>query len=263
MTKKPTRRGGKFIYALSPVSDDWHHRITGINKSPVYRIGYGKIGAVVSDIFSPKVRPDRRNLSAHQAVLKQLNEAGTVLPMRFGMIAASADATRTLLAINEGAITEQLARVAGKVEMGLRLKWGVGNIFEHFVCSHPRLREERDRICQENRASKRDEKIALGKLFESLLEEQRAAHHATVERCLKESCYEIRSNPVRNEYEIISLACLIDRAEQSAFEEGVFEASTLFSNDYIFDYTGPWAPHNFVDLDLDSSEQRQREKEAV
>jgi hypothetical protein len=28
------------------------------------------------------------------------------------------------------------------------------------------------------------------------------------------------------------------------------EAAGMFNNDYAFDYNGPWAPHNFVEVDL-------------
>jgi hypothetical protein len=28
------------------------------------------------------------------------------------------------------------------------------------------------------------------------------------------------------------------------------EAANLFDGNYCFDYSGPWAPHSFVDVDL-------------
>jgi len=33
-------------------------------------------------------------------------------------------------------------------------------------------------------------------------------------------------------------------------EEAVFQAARLFDNNYAFDLNGPWAPHNFVEMDL-------------
>jgi hypothetical protein len=50
----------------------------------------------------------------------------------------------------------------------------------------------------------------------------------------------------------MSLACLVGRGAgaQAAFEAGVFAAAKLFDNNFAFDYNGPWAPHNFVELDL-------------
>ncbi len=48
----------------------------------------------------------------------------------------------------------------------------------------------------------------------------------------------------------MNLACLVRREAQEQFEAGVFEAAKLFDNNFTFDYNGPWAPHNFVELDI-------------
>jgi hypothetical protein len=50
---------------------------------------------------------------------------------------------------------------------------------------------------------------------------------------------------------VINLACLVKRDAQEAFSAGVFAAANLFDNNFSFDYSGPWAPHNFVEIDLE------------
>ncbi|MEK7385166.1 MAG: GvpL/GvpF family gas vesicle protein, partial [candidate division NC10 bacterium] len=62
---------------------------------------------------------------------------------------------------------------------------------------------------------------------------------------------EIKRNKPRTEREAANLACLVGRDGREQFEAAVFEAAKLFDNSYAFDYNGPWAPHNFVDLTLD------------
>jgi hypothetical protein len=54
----------------------------------------------------------------------------------------------------------------------------------------------------------------------------------------------------RNEREALNLACLVRREETAEFENAVFKAAKLFDNNFAFDYNGPWAPHNFVQIDL-------------
>ncbi len=56
--------------------------------------GDGKVSAVVSDVPNRKIRPERRNLAAHHAVLRTLMADTTPLPMAFGIIAESAGAIR-------------------------------------------------------------------------------------------------------------------------------------------------------------------------
>jgi hypothetical protein len=46
----------------------------------------------------------------------------------------------------------------------------------------------------------------------------------------------------------------VRREEASEFESAVLRAAKLFDNDFAFDYNGPWAPHNFVQVNLNSGD---------
>lgn len=246
---------GKLIYALTDAGEgagEQIYKVHGIGNATVYSIDQGAVAAVVSDIHSIKVRPERRNLMAHRAVLAHLLEQGSVLPMRFGVIAANADAVRALLGANREAIADQLQRVRNRIEMGLRVSWDVANIYEYFVGMHPLLREARDRLLQQGDSANRDEKIEVGRMFDHLVGEAREQYTEQVMDVMRRYCEEVMANPAKKEKEVMNLACLIERDAQAEFERGVFEASKLFNNDYLFDYNGPWAPHNFVDLDLET-----------
>ncbi|NCC29047.1 MAG: gas vesicle protein GvpFL, partial [Gammaproteobacteria bacterium] len=52
------------------------------------------------------------------------------------------------------------------------------------------------------------------------------------------------------EKEIMHLACLVDRDAAGRFEQAVLQAARPFDNNYAFDFNGPWAPHNFVEMDI-------------
>ena len=209
---------------------------------------------MVSDVPNGQVRPERRYLAVQQAVLKGLmQESLAVLPMSFGIIADGPKAIQKILASNQEAILKQLQRVAGKVEMGLRVAWDVPNIFEYFVNTHQELRLARDRLVGPSRHPTQEDKIELGRLFDRLLQEDRETYTDQVVEILSRHCFEIKQNRCRHEHEVMNLACLVgcQAQTQARFEEGVFAAARLFDNHYAFDYNGPWAPHNFVDLDLE------------
>ena len=141
----------------------------------------------------------------------------------------------------------------GKVEMGLRVAWDVPNIFEYFVNTHPELRAARDRFLGRNHVPTQEDKIEVGRLFDRVLQEDREEHTERVEEILSPCCFEIRRNPTRSEKEIMSLACLVGReAADKDFEAAIFEAARGFDNNFSFDFNGPWAPHNFVDVELRS-----------
>ncbi len=252
MPGKTETRSGKYLYAIVADSQDRNYGSFGVDGSTVYAISDGRVTAVVSDIPNARIRPERRHLAAHQEVLKRLMEESTPLPMTFGIIADGLKEIRKILSRNREAFLEQLHRVAGKVEMGLRVTWDLPNVFEYFVHTHPELRAARDRFLGTHREPTQEEKIEVGRIFERILNEDREVYTERVEEVLSPRCFEIKRNPQRNEREVINLACLVGREAPAEFEAGIFEAARLFDNNFAFDFNGPWAPHNFVDIDLKS-----------
>jgi hypothetical protein len=247
----PAARGRNYLYAIVASGEPWSYESLGIDGQHVYTITEGRVAAVVSGVASSKIRPERANLKAHQAVLNRLMTDTTPLPIAFGTIAASPEAIHGILVRNQQAFREQLQRVGGKVEMGLRVAWDVPNIFEYFVNTHAELRLARDRRVGTRHEFTQDEKIELGRMFDRLLNEDREEHIRNVERVLAPVCVEFKPNQCRNELDVMNLACLVRRDAQEEFSAGVFAAAKLFDNNFSFDYSGPWAPHNFVELDLE------------
>jgi len=244
------KRDGRYLYAVVSGAGDKTRDMVGIHEGPVYAISDGRVAAVVSDVPNEKIRPERRHLAAHQEVLKGLMKESTVLPMAFGIIADSPKAIHRILSHNQKAFLEQLHRVAGKVEMGVRVTWDAPNIFEYFVNTHPELKIARDNLLGKYREPSQEDKIEVGRMFDRLLNEDREIHAEKVEAVLSPVCFEIKRNPARNEREVMNLACLVGRDDQKRFEKGVFEAANLFDDNFAFDFNGPWAPHNFTELDL-------------
>ena len=240
----------KYLYAVIARVPQEDYGPSGINGGIVYTIAKGRVAAVVSDLPNEKIRPERRHLSVHQQVLQKLLGRTTPLPMSFGIIADSAKAVEKILSTNQEAFLEQLTRVAGKVEMGLRVAWDVPNIFEYFVNTHPELRAARDRFLGGQREPTQEEKIEVGRLFDRILQEDRETHTDKLESILSPRCCEIKRNKCRDEQGVMNLACLVGNQALAEFEAGIFEAAQLFDNNFAFHYNGPWAPHSFVTMNL-------------
>ena len=250
MARQKADHSGKYLYAIIAGENDRVFGPFGIDGGAVYTVSDGRIAAVISDFDAAKVRPERRHLAAHQEVLKKLMEETTPLPMSFGIIAHGPKAIKKILSFHQQAFIEKLDHVAGKVEMGLRVTWEVPNIFEYFVLTHEELQAARDLYLDRNREPSQEDKIEVGRLFDRILNEDREAYADRVEDVLALCCIESKRNRLRNEREVINLACLVERDGLEEFEKGIFEAARLFDNNFAFDYNGPWAPHNFVNIAL-------------
>ncbi len=241
---------GKYLYAVISSDPTLRFSSIGLNQRDIYTITESGLSAVVSDVDPGRLRAEKRHLTAHRDVLARLMAAATPLPISFGTVAGSVEAVRKILARNQCAFRTQLEHVAGAVEMGLRVVWDVPNIFEYFVNGHAELRELRDRIFGRQREPLHEDKIELGRLFEGLLQEDREICTEKVEQALGKECTEIRRTNCRHEREVMNLACLVTRGKRQAFEARVFEVAGLFDSHYAFDYSGPWPPYNFVEMDL-------------
>ncbi len=252
MNTRTQHEAGRYVYAITGAAARPAYGDIGIDGAPVYTVAQGPVVAVVSDITEKRIRPERKNLVAHHAVVKRLMEETTVLPVAFGTIAASPKSVRVILKKNSDAFVEQLDRVRGKVEMGLRVNWDVPNIFEYFVNRHRELAELRDSVLAKQRGPSQEDKIELGRRFDRLLTQDRELHTDTVMEVLAPRCVDIKQNQPREEREVMHLACLIDRDAKTGFEDGVFEAAKRFDNYFAFDFNGPWAPHHFVDVALEA-----------
>jgi hypothetical protein len=250
MPKPRSKKMGRYLYAIVDGSEERTYGAFGVDGGIVYSITDSRVSAVVGDVPNEKMRPERRHLAAHQEVLKRLMEESTPLPMTFGTIADGPKAILRILSLNREAFSRGLHRVAGKVEMGLRATWDVPNIFEYFVNTHLELRAARDRFFGTQREPTQEDKIELGRKFGLVLNEDRENYTEMVEERLSRYCYEIKRNKCHNEREVMNLACLVGQKAQEQFEAGIFDAARMFDNNFAFDYNGPWAPHNFVDIDL-------------
>jgi hypothetical protein len=239
------------LYAITDASQAGKWGNIGINGALVTTIIKGPVAAVVSGIAAKRVRPERANLASHNGVIKLLmQQESTVLPVVFGTIADRHQAVEFLLSKNRAILVEQLDSLRGKVEMGLRVRFDVPNIYEYIVSTHRDLRDSRDTAYGGLQEPKRGTKIELGGQFDRLLTEERETHTATVLPVLSAHCVEIKRNPPRNNLEVMNLACLVKREDLKAFEDTVLAATGQFDNNFAFDFNGPWAPHNFVHIEL-------------
>ena len=82
------------------------------------------------------------------------------------------------------------------------------------------------------------------------MNEDRESHYLTIEKVLAPVCVEINRSRSPKLNKVVKLSCLVKRERQKQLEDAMFAAARLFDNNFIFDFNGPWAPHNFVEMYL-------------
>lgn len=240
-----------FVYGMVRESDPPLQHLTGIDGAPVRRIaGTGDIAALVSEVSDPDILPMRAHLKAFQTVIGETAACSDVLPVSFGLVAGDDDEVATVLTENGPVLSSELARIAGKVEFTLRLNYAGDNVFAWFVERDAELRRYRDTFFRDGREPTRDEKITLGQAFERALEAERAARNGQLADDLGDLAAEVTPVSFLSEAGLAALALLVPRQHRAALEARVDAVAGEFSDDYLFEFTGPWPPYSFIELQL-------------
>jgi len=244
---------GLYLYGITDAQEGFDVSMPGIEGGEVEAIVADGVAAIVTRVSHAKIRAQRANLATHHKLLHQLVERQAVLPCAFGTVATGEDQLRAVLRANRDELLRQLATLRNKVEMSLGVYWNTSNIFEFFVAGNQALQRLRDRVFRPGRQPSMDERMELGRLFESLLRECRDRHTKQVIDTLSPCCAEVRAVDPGTEQMIMKLVCLVPQDRQACFEEGIQQAARKFDDHYSFKYSGPWAPFDFVDVTLDLS----------
>jgi len=243
--------GGRlYVYAIGAADMLLPEGLAGLGGAPVRLCAVGRLAAIVSDTELDVVRPERRHLAAHQAVLTRLVTSADLLPMAFGMISDGEAAVRALLAEHVAVLSRQLARIAGRVEMAVRLRWQEDDTFRVFVERFPELRKRRDACFGGQREPAQMELLELGRTFEQLLLREREDKTSLALAMLGPVAAEVKNVEPSSERLMFDLNCLVGRDHESRFEVAVEELAGKLGDEFVLEVRGPWPPYNFVNVSL-------------
>lgn len=239
-----------YIYGICYSSVVLEEGLVGLAGMAVRSFQVGRLAALVSEIAWDVVRPERRHLSAHQAVLNKVAASSDLLPMGFGMIADNEEAVHTMLSDHASVLLRELARIAGRVEMTVRLRLQNKDTFSFFVERYPELRRQRDACFNGQREPAQKELLDLGRTFEQLLARERENKTELAIAALGSSTIELKNVGASNEAVMFDINCLIDRVSESRFDSAVEDLAKRFDDEFVLEVRGPWPAYNFVNVSL-------------
>ena len=243
---------GEYIYGIVEEPQFRRLSVLGVGETDVYTINQERIAAVVSDTKFSEIDPTRKNVQSHTIVQEKLLKEYNLLPMGFGMVAASEGEVRRLLEDNYDGLLGELRRLAGKIEVELKVFWEQEAVVKELQGENAELSRLKAKI---NTASSPVEVQNLlstaGKLVESIVRDWKTKYAELVYAILQElSCEAKMNNPVGIK-NLLNASFLIDKSHESEFKEQVYKLDTKFQGKMNFKYVGPLPPYNFVNLKLE------------
>jgi hypothetical protein len=210
---------------------------------PVRVLMEGGLRAVVSD--APEgLRPQRKDLLAHQNVLAEAGSGGCVLPMRFGSVAPDDETVRTVLGERAEHYRERLRELNGKVEYNVKATHDEEAVLHRVMAENPQLRALTEASRQTGGGSYED-RLRLGEMVVSAVKAREAEDAAEVQHELESLAAAVSAGPESTGW-LANVSFLVDRDSAEAFLATAEQVRT--SHPHLeLRVNGPLPPYSFVD----------------
>ncbi len=199
----------------------------------------------------------------HQDLLEQLCSGGNIVPLRFCTIFLSQARVDEMLALHEDDFIKAIEHLAGKREWGVKAYYNKDVLSKHIEATNETVLKLK---ANETGKSSGQAYFTRKKLAQTTLDE---VEHAS-DACAQDSHNRLSAWAVAT-----SLLSVQTREVSGKQEEMVFNGAYLIDNDKIdlfraeleklgseygpggfsYDFTGPWPPYNFVNLNQDERPQ--------
>lgn len=242
----------KYIYGIIEEPEVRRFSFPGVGDAEVYTINHDGIAAIVSDTQLQEIDPIRKNVHTHTVVQDELLKEYTLLPMGFSMIAASEGEVRRLLEKNYEGLVNELNRLAGKVEVEVKVFWDREAVIKELQGENQELTKLQSKIrsaLSTNEAQRL--LIEAGKLVERIVTDWKARYAEQVCAILGQLALDTQLNNPVGIQNILNASFLINRSREVEFQQEVYRLDSEFRGKVNFKYVGPLPPYNFINLKLE------------
>ena len=248
---EPQAATGKYIYCLISCEEPREFTSPGLDErgTLVHTVHSTDLAAVVSDSPVREWERSRQHMMAHTAVLEEVMQEFTVLPVRFGTVAPSAETLQEqVLQRRYDELTGLLAKMGGRVELGLKAFWLEAAIFQEIVADSPPIRKLRDKLQGRSVEETYFDRARLGEMVEASLEQKRDEYADLLLARLRPLAGEYKLNQLLIDRMVLNGAFLVDQDRQAEFDEAVRQLDEQLGDRLKFKYVGPVPPYNFVSI---------------
>jgi hypothetical protein len=240
---------GKYLYCIIGTDEARNFGPLGIGGrgDPVTSISHDELSCVISDAPIKEYATSRENTIAHEKAIEEVMKQGyTVLPVRFGTVANSAQEVRDLLRKRYTEFKNLLRDMDNKVELGIKALWlDMDVIFTEILEEREDIKRLRDKAA---RKPSRDSMIRVGELVKEALEKKKEKEAALILDAVAKICADVRTNNNFGDRMFLNAAFLVDRGWEKEFDNEVEALKAKYEKRAKITYVGPAPPFNFVNI---------------
>ncbi|MBI5417087.1 GvpL/GvpF family gas vesicle protein [Candidatus Poribacteria bacterium] len=245
---------GKYVYCIICSDNEMSFGPIGIGArgDDVMTIGSNDLSMVISSHPITKFTVARENLLAHQKVIEEtMKEFSSVLPVRFGTIAASQDEIKNLLDRRYKEFKDTLKLMENKIELGIKGLWkNSNNIFNEIVEENEGIKLLKQKIQKGSVRDNMNATVEIGKMVESALKIKKEEETNKIVGAVKKTALDYKLNPTMGDNMFINAAFLVDKGREKEFDNIVDDLNEEYSDRTKFKYVGPLPIFNFVNITI-------------
>jgi hypothetical protein len=242
-----------YLYAIGNEGADF----ISSEKAPegVFPVSGDGLTAFVAPASIEEKVPSREAMMAHERVVGALYTLTTVVPVSFGTIFRDQTEVVRLLELNSEQLKAALKRLAGRIEVGLKVFWKKEVFAAKFGEQDPAMAQ----LVRKVRETGKGSSLMVAKVGELVEVRVQQARNAFV-REIHQVLAELAEDAVLNDILAIQMVCnaayLLRKEDERAFDEKVNELLEPRLGEFVVRYTGPWPPYNFARLRLKLPSER-------
>ena len=244
-------REGKYIYCIIETKQERNFGPIGIGQrgDEVLTIGYDDLSTVVSSYHLNKLTINKENMLAHQKVIEEvMKEFDSVLPVRFGTIASTADEIRNLLDRRYREFKTTLNDMQHKVELGVKGTWtDMQGIFDEIVKENKTIRDLKEALEKEGDKNTQA-KMGLGRMVKDALDKKKEKQAEEIVSKLRKTAYDYKLNETAGDEMFMNAAFLVDKGREKEFDNIMDDLGKNYKDRIKFMYAGPLPVFNFVNI---------------
>lgn len=245
-------KAGKYIYCIIATSQERNFGPIGIGGrgDEVLTIGYDDLSMVVSNHPMAKFVVNRENMLAHEKVIEEvMKEFDSVLPVRFGTIASSADEIRNLLDRRYREFKNALRDMDHKVELGVKGVWkNMDVIFKENVEDNKEIKRKKEDIQNDKNKKNIQAKMEVGKMVAEALQKKKEKEAESIVDSLRRTASDYKLNKTIGDAMFMNTAFLVDKGREKEFDNIMDDLNNEYKNRVKFMYAGPLPVFNFVNI---------------
>ena len=249
------QKDGKYIYCIIASNYDYNFGPIGIGEqgNMVTTIGFEGLCMVVSEHTLNKFVVNPENMLTHQKVIEEvMKEFNSVIPVRFGTIAAAPDEIRNLLQRRYSEFSELLRAFENKVEFNVKGLWkNMEVIFREIDTENAEVQNIRKEVEQEpNPDLKKEKMVCAGQVVKKALEQKKEQEAFNILESFRRVVFDYKQNKTTGDSMFMNIAFLVNNGREKEIDNIMSDLGDRYKDRIDFIYTAPLPIFNFVDLKI-------------